>query len=153
MAIFCYSVGMCLANTAVQYFAVGQPALLYIVPCTLLPILYRAAAEGSLGALWAHLPPLRTVALSVDPGKLEQYRQRGEVLQATADWVPDMEEEQRVVSLDAIAAAAAPLPRPSDGQSRRSLYKAVFRGLGREKGDARAPAEERSRGHGPSTDV
>ena len=70
-ALSCYAAGLCLANTAVQYFDVGQPALLYIVPCTLLPILQRTYAEGTLGALWRDLPPMRTVALTVDEAKLQ----------------------------------------------------------------------------------
>jgi len=146
LAVFCYAAGMCLATTAVQYFAVGQPALLYLVPCTLLPILFRASSEGSLGALWKELPPMRTVAQSVNEDKLEEYRQREAVTCTTAAWPPDVEQERRVVSLDAARTAVAPLPRPTGGQSKHSLYKSVFKGLGKDvQVEAQAEAEAQAR--------
>lgn len=33
-------------------FQAAQPALLYLVPCTLLPVMARAAARGEWGELW-----------------------------------------------------------------------------------------------------
>ena len=137
-ALTCYAVGLCLANTAVQYFDVGQPALLYIVPCILVPILWRAYSDGTLGTLWKDLPPMRTVALTVDEAKLEEYRLRDGLTRATAAWPPDAEQERRIVSLDASKTAVAALPRPRGGQSKRSLYKSVFEELVR----GGAPQEE-----------
>ena len=42
-----YAVGLAMANVAVAYFAQGQPALLYLVPCTLGPFLHAAQRDGT----------------------------------------------------------------------------------------------------------
>ena len=47
-----YAVGLGVANVAVAYFAQGQPALLYLVPCTLGPFLLAARRDGTLDRLW-----------------------------------------------------------------------------------------------------
>ena len=47
-----YGVGLAIALLAVNVFHVGQPALLYLVPCVLLPMLSVAQVRGELGALW-----------------------------------------------------------------------------------------------------
>ena len=132
MTIFGYGVGLCVAQTSLSYFRASQPALLYLVPCTLLPILYRAFREGKLKSLLATLPPMRTVALPVNEDKLEEYRRRQEVVRTTAAW-PDPEMEQRVVHLDPTKTAVAPLPQRSDGQSQERLYKSVFRELSKQQ--------------------
>ena len=41
-----------LANFAVDYFNAGQPALLYIVPLTLGPVLFRSSRANTLQDLW-----------------------------------------------------------------------------------------------------
>lgn len=47
-----YTLGLGIAIAAVTAFQSGQPALLYIVPCTLLPLLALANARGDLSELW-----------------------------------------------------------------------------------------------------
>ena len=47
-----YAVGLLLAQVAVATTGLGQPALLYLVPCVLLPAMGVARARGELGALW-----------------------------------------------------------------------------------------------------
>lgn len=44
--------GLLLALTSGVLFRAAQPALLYLVPCTLLPVVARAAARAELGELW-----------------------------------------------------------------------------------------------------
>ena len=51
-----YAVGLTLALIAVHVFRLGQPALLYIVPTTLLPLILIARARGELEALWLPAP-------------------------------------------------------------------------------------------------
>ena len=53
-----YAVGLAMANVAVAYFAQGQPALLYLVPCTLGPFLHAAQRDGTLQTLWQGPPSL-----------------------------------------------------------------------------------------------
>ena len=47
-----YGMGLAIALIAVNIFHVGQPALLYLVPCVLGPILIMAYVRGELIALW-----------------------------------------------------------------------------------------------------
>ncbi len=47
-----YAVGLQLANLSVIIFDVGQPALLYIVPCTLGVVLLVSKCRGELMLLW-----------------------------------------------------------------------------------------------------
>jgi signal peptide peptidase-like protein 2B len=47
-----YAVGLALAQLAVLWSGMGQPALLYLVPCVLLPVTALARARGELGRLW-----------------------------------------------------------------------------------------------------
>ena len=47
-----YALGLALAQVAVVVMQLGQPALLYLVPCVLLPICAAAARRGVLEELW-----------------------------------------------------------------------------------------------------
>jgi len=47
-----YSVGLVFAQVAVVLMRMGQPALLYLVPCVLVPIMITAALRGEFDALW-----------------------------------------------------------------------------------------------------
>ena len=47
-----YGLGLALAQVAVVAMGLGQPALLYLVPCVLLPIAGLAAWRGQLHSLW-----------------------------------------------------------------------------------------------------
>ena len=51
-----YAVGLLAAFAANEYWRAGQPALLYLVPCTLGAIVAHAARRGELGAVWAGTP-------------------------------------------------------------------------------------------------
>ena len=61
-----YGVALILANQAVVFFQYGQPALLYIVPLMLLPVLCKCKAEKTLDMLWENLPPYRATNKSFD---------------------------------------------------------------------------------------
>jgi signal peptide peptidase-like protein 2B len=73
MALLGYALGLLVANLAVDYFKAGQPALLYIVPLTLGPVLYRSHNSGSLRDLWRSLPALKLFALPVDVDEMKLY--------------------------------------------------------------------------------
>jgi len=47
-----YAVGMCMCFVVLFVFRSAQPALLYLVPCTLIPILIAGSIHGEVGALW-----------------------------------------------------------------------------------------------------
>ena len=64
IAIIGYAVGLLLANLAVQVFHMGQPALLYLVPCTLGPVILRAKRFKEFDAMW-------TGILGVGPMQLD----------------------------------------------------------------------------------
>jgi signal peptide peptidase-like protein 2B len=59
-----YALGLALANAAVYLMDMGQPALLYLVPCTLGPLSLKAQRDGTLRELW-HGP--REMAEDFDP--------------------------------------------------------------------------------------
>jgi len=50
--VFAYSVGFFMANAAVYLTEMGQPALLYIVPCTLGTMIYKGWKRNELISLW-----------------------------------------------------------------------------------------------------
>ena len=87
LAIVGYGIALVLANQAVQYFQFGQPALLYIVPLMIFPVLWRAHLDGNLDLLWERLPLPRTVAV---PLGSEEHRRLlngdRDILAATASW-------------------------------------------------------------------
>jgi len=47
-----YCLGLAFTMLFVVYFRIGQPALLYIVPCTYFPILYISYTKGQLKHFW-----------------------------------------------------------------------------------------------------
>jgi len=51
-----YMCGIALSIGASRLTGAAQPALLYLVPCVLLPIIARAKARNHLGLLWAGFP-------------------------------------------------------------------------------------------------
>lgn len=53
VALIGYAVGLSLANAAVVIMRLGQPALLYLVPCVLIPVIGLAQARGELPAWWS----------------------------------------------------------------------------------------------------
>ena len=91
MALLGYALGLLVANLAVDYFKAGQPALLYIVPLTLGPVLYRSHNSGSLRDLWRSLPALKLIALPVDFEETEALLQRPDVVETVASWKNDVD--------------------------------------------------------------
>ena len=71
-----YAVGLAMANVAVAYFAQGQPALLYLVPCTLGPFLHAAQRDG-------YLQTSAGAALALDPTPVRATRVAGRRYQAS----------------------------------------------------------------------
>jgi hypothetical protein len=53
----CYGSGLVLTYLVIILSGAGQPALLYLVPCTLLPFLILAWQRGKLRRLWIGLAP------------------------------------------------------------------------------------------------
>jgi hypothetical protein len=51
-ALHASPVGLLLALGTGVVFQAAQPALLYLVPCTLAPVMVRAAARKEWGELW-----------------------------------------------------------------------------------------------------
>ncbi|KAG2441965.1 hypothetical protein HYH02_009759 [Chlamydomonas schloesseri] len=73
-AVVSYGAGLCLTYAALAFSWFGdqgQPALLYLVPCTLGTVLALAAARGQLGLLWrgAHGPGGRAGDHDSDAGE------------------------------------------------------------------------------------
>jgi len=52
ISIYGYIVGLLLAVLCAQAFHAAQPALLYILPCTVGPTLVAGALQGELTSLW-----------------------------------------------------------------------------------------------------
>ena len=53
----CYGCGLALTELVMILSEAAQPALLYLVPCTLLPFLLLAWRREELGTLWGGLTP------------------------------------------------------------------------------------------------
>ena len=51
-SVAAYLVGLLLTGVALYLMKSGQPALLYLVPCTVLTTVVMAACNGELGAMW-----------------------------------------------------------------------------------------------------
>ena len=87
ISIIGYGIALILANQAVQYFQFGQPALLYIVPLLLIPVIWRTYDDGSINELWEKLPLPRTIA---QPLGYEERRRllagRSDVIDVSASW-------------------------------------------------------------------
>jgi len=52
LMVFGYAVGLLLANVAVYWTGMGQPALLYLVPCTLGVLVAKTRLDGSFPRMW-----------------------------------------------------------------------------------------------------
>lgn len=55
-----YVAGMCMAMVASIGYGVAQPALLYLVPCTIVAVAHRAWRGARLRLLWAGVPALES---------------------------------------------------------------------------------------------
>jgi len=65
-----YAVGLMMANVAVYAMKMGQPALLYLVPCTLGVFALVSYREGTLLQMWQGPPALQ-------PPRLPQHQEGG----------------------------------------------------------------------------
>jgi len=65
IALVGYAIGLIFANFAVALFQMGQPALLYLVPCTVIPICAMSIFRGDFDALWR--------GREVDSGEITQH--------------------------------------------------------------------------------
>ena len=52
--LFGYFFGLALASYAIDITGVAQPALLYLVPCVLIPVIIRAKMRGQLRDIWSN---------------------------------------------------------------------------------------------------
>jgi len=59
--VFAYAVGLAMANAAVYLMQMGQPALLYLVPCCLGTMVYIGHRAGELKDLWEGPRVIRSV--------------------------------------------------------------------------------------------
>jgi len=81
LMVFGYAVGLAMANVAVALTQLGQPALLYLVPCTLGLFLAVARHDGNLGVLWRGPQALQGAAQPAPAGAyapVGAYAQRAE---------------------------------------------------------------------------
>ena len=106
MALLGYSAGLMLANLAVDYFDAGQPALLYIVPLTLGPVLFRSNRGETLTELWVRLPSMKTVALPLDREEQERLLSSPDVVSAEASWTE--KHKNKIITLSGAIAQVGP---------------------------------------------
>lgn len=64
----------------------GQPALFFIVPLTLGPVLLRSLHEETLRELWEKLPPMKAVAQPLREDEQEALLNRPDVVETIASW-------------------------------------------------------------------
>jgi signal peptide peptidase-like protein 2B len=95
--VIAYAVGLLMANTAVYVMQMGQPALLYLVPCCLGTICYMGWRRNELLDLWNGPKVIRTADTLLygegghdDPGLSELPTEEG--LEAPA--APSAQDEQ-----------------------------------------------------------
>lgn len=80
LIIWGYALGLFFANLAVVLMKQGQPALMYIVPCTLGPLALLAWRRGILVKLWDGPPELQpgyNCGLALDPMRASSMRESG----------------------------------------------------------------------------
>ncbi len=86
MTLFGYSLGLFCADVAVEVFETGQPALLYIVPLTLIPVLYRAYRATTLYHLWDSIPDFNIVARPIGVVESEYLLGRNDIVEAVVSF-------------------------------------------------------------------
>lgn len=86
IAIVGYGFALILANEAVVFFQFGQPALLYIVPFMLFPILWKCHHDKTIDALWERMPLMRSKALPVNEEQRLLLDANDEVVKVSASW-------------------------------------------------------------------
>lgn len=74
----CYRSALILTNLVMILSGAAQPALLYLVPCTLLPFLFMAWQRGELRPLWfGHDPNLSVSDRTVEMNQADVDRSIG----------------------------------------------------------------------------
>jgi signal peptide peptidase-like 3 len=63
-SIYSYFLGLLTATVSSEVFKQAQPALLYLVPFTLLPLLTMAYLKGDLRRMWTEPFPSGTTGIS-----------------------------------------------------------------------------------------
>ena len=86
VAILGYGLALILANEAVVFFQFGQPALLYIVPFMIIPVLWKCHREKTLDILWERLPLMRSKARAVNEEQRLLLDANSDVVKAAASW-------------------------------------------------------------------
>ena len=86
IAIVGYGFALILANEAVVFFQFGQPALLYIVPFMLLPVLWKCHHDKTIDVLWERMPLMRSKALPVNEEQRLLLDANDEVVKVSASW-------------------------------------------------------------------
>ena len=69
--VVAYAVGLAMANTAVYVMQMGQPALLYLVPCCLGTFVFMARRNGELNDIWDNPRAIRAADALVFGGRVE----------------------------------------------------------------------------------
>ncbi|OQV25368.1 Signal peptide peptidase-like 3 [Hypsibius exemplaris] len=69
-ALIGYFLGLLSATVSSEFFKAAQPALLYLVPFTLLPLLLMAYIKGDLRRMWTGFPDGLLSSATVSPVKL-----------------------------------------------------------------------------------
>jgi len=62
-----YFLGLCMASLAIDLTGAAQPALLYLVPCILIPVSLRAVCRGQFWEIWNVSEPSETGKLLSTP--------------------------------------------------------------------------------------
>jgi signal peptide peptidase-like protein 2B len=118
-----YAVGLCLAEITVELTTSGQPALMFIIPCTLGPVLIRSGNSGTLADLWETLPPMKSIGLLLDEQEqelLQNEEGESDIFRTTAMWPWDRDRDRD--SDGAGAGAGAGAGGAPDDQSIHSLH-------------------------------
>jgi hypothetical protein len=69
--VVAYAIGLAMANTAVYVMQMGQPALLYLVPCCLGTFVFMARRNGELDDVWDNPRAIRAADALVFGGRIE----------------------------------------------------------------------------------
>jgi len=69
--VVAYAIGLAMANTAVYVMQMGQPALLYLVPCCLGTFVFIARRNGELDDVWDNPRAIRAADALVFGGRIE----------------------------------------------------------------------------------
>jgi Signal peptide peptidase len=71
-AVVAYAAGLCMANMAVYLMEMGQPALLYLVPCCLGTVLGMGYRRNEIKELWDGPKIIRAADAIVYPDECQQ---------------------------------------------------------------------------------